>query len=408
MSSTEKDDEFAALLDEYEQSSGPAKKRDLPQPGQNVRGRVVSVGREAVFVEFGAKSEAILDIAEVTDESGQPTVRVGDTIEARVVEIRDNTPILRTTMGRGPTARAEIEQAFSTGLPVEGQVSAVIKGGVEVQVAGMRGFCPISQLDDRFVDNAEEFVGQRLQFRVIRYETGRGQANIVLSRKVLLEEEKAERASETRKRLQSGAVMSGVVTTLKPYGAFVDLGGIEGMIHVSEMSFARVEDPQELLHIGQEVEVQVLRVEKTDNPKRPEKVALSLKALAQDPWQEAADRWPEGSRTQGKVVRLQPYGAFVELQPGVEGLVHISQLGAGRRINHPREVVRVDEQIEVSILGIDLTQRRIALARVSEEAEADSQDRHDDYSEVDSPGVTYENANRSRGLGTFADLLKKR
>jgi small subunit ribosomal protein S1 len=222
----ERDDEdFASLLAEYEQSQPPQQRRDLPQVGDTIRGRVVSIGSDTVFVALGAKAEAVLGREEVIDEDGEVRVSVGDMIEARVAEIRGGQVVLRTMLGRGPDARAELAQAHQHQIPVEGVVSAVIKGGVEVQVGGVRGFCPISQLGDRFVEDATAFVGQRLTFRIIRFEAGRGQsANIVLSRRALLEEEAAARAVETRARLAPGAVMTGTVRSIKGYGAFVDLG----------------------------------------------------------------------------------------------------------------------------------------------------------------------------------------
>jgi small subunit ribosomal protein S1 len=397
---SEQEEDFGALLDQFEREQPASQRRKLPQVGDVVRGRVVSIGSESAFVELGSKAEAMIELAQMRDAEGVPRVAVGDTIEARVAEMRGDTVVLRMTMGKGPEAKAELVQAHAHGIPVEGLVTAVIKGGVEVQVAGMRAFCPISQLADKFVEDATTFVGQKLSFRITRYEFDRKQANLVLSRRALLEEENQARAEETRASLREGAVMTGKVTTIKPFGAFVNLGGIEGMIHVSELGFSRVENPADVLHEGQEVQVQVLRIEKTNDPKRPERIALSLKALAEDPWDEALARFPEGVQTRGKIVRLQQFGAFVELLPGVEGLVHISQLGAGRHIQHPREVVKVGEEVDVTVLGVDREKRRISLAlpgAVSEnEANAEDVAEH-----------TVKTASPAR-FGTFADLLDKK
>lgn len=395
-------EDFGALLDQFEREQPAAGRRQLPGVGDTVRGRVVSVGSEAVFVELGSKAEAMIDIEQVKDGQGAVRVSVGDTIEARVVEVRDNIAVLRMAMGtsRGPEAKAELVQAHAHGIPVEGLVTAVVKGGVEVQVSGLRAFCPISQLDDKFVQDAAPYVGQRLTFRITRYETDRKNPNIVLSRRVLLEEENRLRAAETRASLREGAVVTGKVTSIKSYGAFVDLGGLEGMIHVSELGFSRVENPADVLHEGQQVEVQVLRMEKTGDAKRPERIALSLKALAQDPWEEVEQRFPEGARVRGKVARLQQYGAFVEVLPGIEGLVHISQLGAGRRVQHPREVVRVGDEVEVTVLGVDRARRRISLAMLPAEAEheANVEDLAQHTSAAAAPAK----------LGTFADLFNKK
>jgi small subunit ribosomal protein S1 len=398
----EQNEDFGALLDQFEREQPSGGRRKLPNIGDSVRGRVVSVGSEAVFVALGSKAEAMIELSQVMDEQGEVRVSVGDTIEARVVEMRGETAVLRMSMGtsRGPEAKNELTQAHAHGIPVEGLVTGVIKGGVEVQVAGMRAFCPISQLDDKFVQDATLYVGQRLTFRITRYESDRKNPNIVLSRRALLDEENKVRAAETRASLREGAVVTGKVTSIKPYGAFVDIGGLEGMIHVSELGFARVENPADVLQEGQQVEVQVVRMEKTGDAKRPERIALSLKALAKDPWEEVEQRFPQGTQVRGKVTRLQQYGAFIEVLPGIEGLVHISQLGGGRRIQHPREVVRVGDEIEVNVLGVDRERRRISLAMLGAESEheANAEDVAQHTTQAPAPAK----------LGTFADLLNKK
>lgn len=362
-----------------------------------VRGRVVSISQDAVFVALGAKAEAMLELQQVMDAEGKVQVAVGDTIQARVGEIRNGQVVLRMIAGRGPEARAELVQAHQHGIPVEGLVTAAVKGGVEVQVAGMRAFCPISQLDNRFVQDPATFVGQRLQFRIIRYEPGRGNnANIVLSRRVILEEEAAARAAEIRAKLEVGAVLRGTVTTIKGYGAFVDLGGVEGMLHVSELGFGRIEHPSEVLSVGQTMDVQIIKIEATGDPKRPQKISLSLKALASDPWKEAADRFVEGARVRGKISRLQPFGAFVELMPGIEGLIHISELAKDRRVHNAREVVNVGDEVEAVVLGIEHERRRISLSLSAKEAQ-----------EEEAEVRAYEPP-RIQGFGTLGDLLKKK
>jgi small subunit ribosomal protein S1 len=397
------DEDFAALLAEYDQKAPPGKGKGKgggrgPSTGDLIKGKIVRIGSDSVFVELGAKAEGILDLAQVIDAEGKPLVKVGDEIEARVVDTRGGFAVLRVKMGRGPEARAELVQAFEHQIPVEGLVTEVVKGGLSVDIAGVRGFCPASQIDNRFVEDLAVYVGQRLQFRITKYELGRGDsANLVLSRRVLVEAESAKRAVATRAALAPGAVMRGTVTNLMPYGAFVDLGGVEGMIHVSELGFSRVDHPKDVLTTGQTVEVVVLKVEATTDPKKPEKVALSLKALEKDPWQEIAATLREGMRRTGTVVRLQTFGAFVEIAPGIEGLVHISELGAGRRINHPKEVVKVGQSVEVTILRVDPEARRIALslAQAGEGGE-------------DEPGAPAPVAQAPAKLGTFADLLNKK
>jgi small subunit ribosomal protein S1 len=391
----EKEDDFASMLAEFEKQHPSPRKRKEPKLGEVVRGRVVTLGADAVFIDLGAKAEGMIDVAQLRDDGGKLTVAVGDEVEARVVETSGKAGcIVLHPLGAGHVAKAELEQAFSLGLPVDGVVAAVNKGGVEVTVAGVRAFCPISQLDVRHVEDAAAFVGQRLTFKITRYEE-RGK-NLVLSRRALLEEEQRRLAADTRARLAPGVVLRGKVASLQPYGAFIDLGGIEGMVHVSELGFARVAHPKELLSVGQEVEVAVLRIDKGDDPRKPEKIALSIKSLERDPWDDIASRFPEGTRAAGKVARVESFGAFVELAPGVEGLVHVSELGAGRKVNHPREVVKPGQAVEVTVLGADRERRRISLSMAAPGG-ADLDEERDVAAVPRAP----------ERLGTLADLFGK-
>jgi small subunit ribosomal protein S1 len=383
----DQDEDFAAMLAESERDAPKAKKR--PRVGDQVTGKVISVGKDAVFVDVGGKAEGVLERAQVSDPEGKLLVKIGDVIEARVVADAGGALTLRVKLGRGPEARGELEQAQELGIPVEGLVTEVVKGGVSVDVAGVRGFCPASQIDVRFVDDLATYVGQKLLFRITRYEP----RNLVLSRRALLEEDNAKRAIETRKKLEPGAVLRGKVVGFKPFGAFIDLGGIEGMLHVSELGYARVDKPEDMLSLGQEVDVAVLKIEPGE---KGDRISLSLKALANDPWRDMAATLVEGTRLKGKITRLQPFGAFVEIEPGVEGLVHISELGAGRRINHPKEVVAVAQEVEAVVLSIDHERHRIGLSIASSS----------DGSAEDVAHVAKSNAPAK--FGTFADLLKKR
>ena len=352
------DEDFAAMFAESERDKPRAKR---PKIGDVIKGKVITIGKDAVFVDIGGKAEGQLDKSQVSDSDGKLFVNIGDVLEARVVSDAGGTLVLRTKLMRGPEARAELAQAFELGIPVEGLVNEVVKGGVSVDVAGVRGFCPASQLDTRFVEDLTSYIGQRLTFKITRYEP----RNLVLSRRALLEVEQEKQATETRKKLVPGAVLRGKVVGFKPFGAFVDVGGIEGMLHISELGFGRVEKPEDVLRLGQELDVAVLKIE-------GDRISLSLKALASDPWQDATAQLAEGTRVKGTITRLQPFGAFVELAPGVEGLVHITELGAGRRINHPKEVVAVGQQIEASVLSIDHEKRRLSLSMAaSHDASAD-------------------------------------
>ncbi|HEY7216549.1 MAG TPA: S1 RNA-binding domain-containing protein [Thermoanaerobaculia bacterium] len=366
---TQENQDFGQILAEFEQEA-PAKPED-PAVGQKVKGTILSIGEEWGFIDLGTKSEARINAAELKDAEGNLTVKEGDTLEATVTGTDPETGALllkKRTGGKGKRPAEvvpEIRQAYEAGLPVEAMVTGLNKGGAEVQLYGMRAFCPLSQLDLRYVENPEKFIGQKLTFKVNRLEEGnrggRG-PNIVLSRRQLLEEEQQARAAETRQKLHVGAILKGKVTSLTTYGAFVDLGGIEGMLHVSEIGHTRTAHPQDVFTIGQEVEVQVIKIEKGKDEKRPERISLSRRSLERDPWRDAVGRFPEGTETTGRVVRLESFGAFVELAPGLEGLVHISEMGAGRRLNHAREAVQLGQDVEVKVLGVDTNRRRISLS----------------------------------------------
>jgi small subunit ribosomal protein S1 len=392
---------FEALLGQFEREHArPAK--PVPEAGERVRGTVISVGPERAFVDLGGKSEGVIDTAELKDSEGRVSVSPGDTLEAVVIRKDEEagTLVLGTGSGRRFHDSAELEHAYRHQLPVEGLVTGVTRGGVEAQVAGVRAFCPASQVDTRYIEDLQVFVGQRLSFRITRYQGGK-RPNLVLSRRALLEEEQKARTEELRARLEPGAVLRGTVTALKDYGAFIDLGGVEGMVHVSELAYGRVTHPQDLLTVGQPVEVAVLRVEKTNNPKHPDRIALSIRALASDPWREATESFPAGTRVKGTVTRLQPFGAFVELAPGIEGLVHISELGAGRRITHPHEVVNPGDTVEATVLGVDTARRRISLSLDTS--------RQVDAGEVEFRARAAESRAEKKaetGIGSFGELLR--
>ncbi len=394
-------EDFETLLGQFEQTHTGSAKHE-PRVGDRVQGRIVSIGRDSVFVDIGAKSEGAMAMEELTDADGKLRVGLGDSVEAVVTRLdeRTGTLVLGGKGGRRVHGSAELESAFQSHLPVEGLVTGLTKGGVEVQVAGVRAFCPASQLDRHYVEDMETFVGQRLSFRITRYEGGR-RPNLVVSRRELLEEEQRMLAEQTRTRLDVGAVLQGTVTSLKDYGAFVDLGGVEGMVHISELAFGHVKHPKDVLTVGQSVEVSVLRIDKTENPKHPEKVALSIRALARDPWQDADRRFAVGSRVKGRVSRLQPFGAFIELEPGIEGLAHISELGAERRVSHPHEVVNTGDTVEATVLSIDLEKRRIALSLdVARQAEATAQT---------NAYASYRKSSerKEKSIGTFGELLQE-
>lgn len=402
MSDTDAPADFGEILAAFERQQESVARRPDVAPGDKVSGRIVGFGDDAAFVDLGLKSEGVVPLAELTDPDdpeGGPTVAVGDAIEALVSAIDDDSGQIRLRVrpGHGSAAPAELAQAHAHGIPVEGTVQAVVKGGVEVTVSGLRAFCPISQLDARYVEDAAAFVGQRLTFRINRFEEGRGRApNIVLSRRALLEEEARQRAAEARALLEVGKVVRGTVTSLTSYGAFVDLGGIEGLLHVSEIGHGRVEHPQDVLAVGQQLEVEVTRIEPPKGDKTQERISLSRRALLADPWEQEVGRFTPGTRHPGKVVRLETFGAFVELAPGVEGLLHVSELGGEQRLRHPREAVQPGDQLELTVTAVDRERRRISLSLAPPDAGAAGETEWRD-----------ELPEGRAGLGTLADAFSR-
>jgi small subunit ribosomal protein S1 len=392
---------FEDLLKQFDQTH-PGSGAGEPAIGDKVRGVLVSIGEEYGFVDLGGKSEGRIEVSVLKDTEGNLKSAVGDSIETTITGKDEDSGmlLLGSQQGHRYHGLEEAERAYRQGLPVQGQVSSAVKGGVEVQVAGLRAFCPASQVDIKFIEDLSELIGQRLDFRITKLEGGR-RPNLVVSRRVLLEEELRLRAEETRAQLREGAVLSGVVSSLKDYGAFVDIGGLEGMIHISELAFGHVKHPSEILTVGQPVEVSVLRIEPPSGPKGREKIALSIRALARDPWQDAASSFPVGQRVTGTVNRLQPFGAFIELGPGIDGLVHISELGAGRRVNHPSEVLNVGDRIEATVLGVDLERRRISLS-LDETKGTDSVTQQPDLK----PRASSEDG-PEKEMGSFGALLRE-
>ena len=356
---------FAELFE----AQGGAPGRRGVRVGEKVKGTIFQLGADTAFVslEGSAKSEAMIELRELKDDEGILRFGVGDSLEAHVIEVGAKGILLSRALAKGSASMAMLAEARASGMPVEGMVLSVNKGGVEVAIGDIRAFCPISQLDLRFVEKPDTFIGEKLQFRVTEVRD----RNVVLSRRALLEEEQRKLASETRKNLAEGKVVKGKVSGVRDFGVFVDLGGVEGMIPVSELSYTRVGHPSEVVNAGDEVEVEILRMEAAqpnspDKSKQKERITLSMRARMEDPFKKAISEIKEGDRLQGKVVRLQPFGAFVELRPGVDGLVHISAL-SDRRIAHPRDVVKEGEVIWVAVEKIDPNDKRIGLRRISEE-----------------------------------------
>jgi small subunit ribosomal protein S1 len=325
-------------------------------PGDTVSGTVVKISKDTVFVDLGGKSEGIADAAEFLDKDGNLNLKEGDRVELRVASFRGGIHLSKAIKAQGAEAIELLQDAQRNQIPVEGRVAAVNKGGFDIDISGTRAFCPISQIDIQYCEKPEEHVGARYPFRIMEIkERGR---NIIVSRRALLQEEQDKKAQETLSALKEGLELEGTVTRLMDFGAFVDIGGIEGMVHVSEISHARIGHPSEVLKTWQKVRVKVLKIAPDTGGRR--KIGLSLKALEQSPWEKGFP-FKEGELLSGTVSRLADFGAFVEVAPGVDGLVHLSEISYDR-VPHPSRVLKEGERVDVLVLKIDEEKRRISLS----------------------------------------------
>jgi small subunit ribosomal protein S1 len=380
--------------------------------GDKVAGKIIQLGQDVAFLELGSGvAEAMIEVTELKDADGNVAARVGDIVDGVVVHSGDRGVVISKGHGHGSRdhAREAVIEAAHTGLPVEGVVKAVNKGGLEVEVHGVRAFCPVSQIDVRFVGDPASFVGQKLLFRVQKAD----QRDAVLSRRALLEEERAAKAKETREKLAPGAVLDGVVTSVQDYGAFVDLGGVEGLVHVSELSWDRVSKPQDLLKSGDAVQVQVLKLEQ--DPKKGERIALSVRALTPKP--EPTLRQAQGERGAEAPPRLAPppppkpgdvvaasvdkvesFGVFVRFAGG-RGLVPASETGTPRG-SDLRRSFKPGDTFQALVLAID-EQHRIRLSKTGAEDAAERKEAAD-YMRSVAPKTS------GKGFGTLGDLLRQK
>jgi small subunit ribosomal protein S1 len=342
------EEDFASLL---EASFEPASF----QEGETVEGRIVSLGREVAFVDVGGKGEATIDLEELADADGEIDVRPGDVVQAVVVSTRGGLK-LSHRLARGAATRERLADAFRVGLPVEGRVEKSIKGGYEVRVAGLRAFCPISQIDKAFTEDPAVHEGQVYNFKITEYDDDG--KNVVVSRRALIEEEEAEQAEAVRRTIVPGAELPGTVASVRPYGAFVDLGGgIQGLLHVSEMGWSRVSDPSSVVRQGDAITVKVLRVDEAGD-----KISLGLKQLQADPWATAEDTYDVGQMLMGRVTRVADFGAFIELEPGIEALAHASTFPPGGAKDAWKEAVKPGTSVAVEILSFEPERKRIGVA----------------------------------------------
>lgn len=363
------------------------------EPGQKVTARILSISGDWVFIDTGRKGEGVLDRKELLDPEGTLTVKIGDSVTAWFISASGNELRFTTKMGGGASGSEQLEEAWRSGIPVEGFVEKEIKGGYEIKIGGsVRAFCPFSQIALRRVA-ADDVVGKHFPFKISEYaERGR---NIVVSRRSMLEEERLREKEALQETLSVGQTVRGTVSSLRDFGAFINIGGIEGLLPISEVGWGRVTDIRERLTEGQEIEVVIKSLDW-----EKEKFSFSLKDTLPDPWELAVQTYPEGAYVTGRVASLANFGAFVTLGEGVDGLIPISRLGGGKRINHPRDVLKEGEPIEVKVESIDRETRRISLSPAeASRAATQAEEEMVSFRKTASEGAAH-------SLGSFGDLLK--
>ncbi len=342
------DDQFRAM---FEQS---LVERDF-KVGDVVSGRIVEVQEDYVLVDINYKSEGLIPISEFRVVEGQVNVTVGETVEVYIDRVENENGMVVLSKDKADMLRAwnDISRAAENEEVIEGTIIAKVKGGLSVDI-GVKAFLPGSQIDLRPVRNMDIYIGKSYKFKVIKFNKKRG--NIVLSRRALLEEERENLRSQTLDAMKEGSLVKGIVKNITDYGAFIDLGGMDGLLHITDMSWGRIKHPSEVLNVGDEIDVKVL---KFDNEK--ERVSLGLKQLKEDPWDSVPGKFPVGQKLKGKVVSLADYGAFLELAEGVEGLIHVSEMSWTKRVKHPSQIVKVGDDVDVQVLEVDTANRRISL-----------------------------------------------
>jgi small subunit ribosomal protein S1 len=342
-------DTMETLMDMYEESF----KRFAE--GEVVTGRIISVDKDHVLVDIGYKSEGQIRIHEFKDEKGNISAQIGDKVEVMVEwwDDEEERVVLSKEKAQNVKVWEEIKKSYDDEGIIEGVITSRVKGGFSVDI-GVQAFLPGSQADLRPIRNLDDLVGKKYKFKILKY--NRKRSNIVLSRRAILEEEREQKRTATLAVIEEGKILDGVVKNITEYGVFVDLGGVDGLLHITDISWGRVKHPSELFSISDQIKVKVLNfdIEK-------ERVSLGMKQLTPDPWTLAATKYPVGSRVNGKVVSLTDYGAFVELEEGIEGLIHVSEMSWTRKIRHPSKVVSVGEQVEAIVLDIKPDNRRISL-----------------------------------------------
>jgi small subunit ribosomal protein S1 len=340
------DNDFESLMEESLRA---------PKPGDVLVGRVLLITRDYVIIDINYKCEGQVPLAEFKDADGNVAVKEGDEVDVffEGTETENGTVTLSHAKAEKFKVWRELDRAFQTETPVEGVVLGKVKGGLKVDI-GVPAFLPGSHVDIRPARNLDRYVGQRGRFQILKFNRARG--NVVVSRRSVLERERASLKEQTLKVLEEGVILEGTVKNITDYGAFIDLGGIDGLLHITDMSWGRLSHPSEVLKVGDKVKVVVLKYD----PQR-ERVSLGMKQIMPDPWSKVAEAFPPGTRSRGKVVSVTDYGAFVELEKGVEGLIHVSEMSWSKRAVHPSKVVNPGDMVEVQVLGVDEANRRISL-----------------------------------------------
>ena len=346
------DEDFAAMFEASLKERGG---EGILKEGEIVKGTVVQVTKDYAIVDIGYKSEGQVPISESTSPRGEVSVKAGDPVEVLLESRENDTGMVVLSKEKADKMRIwdEISAACERDEIVKGTIVGRVKGGLSVDI-GVKAFLPGSQVDIRPVRNLDQYISKEFEFKVIKFNKKRG--NIVLSRRVLLEKQREEMKKETLKNLKEGAVLKGVVKNLTDYGAFIDLGGIDGLLHITDMSWGRIGHPSEMFNVGDEVRVVVLKFDPTQ-----ERVSLGLKQIQEDPWHRADEKYPVGTRVRGKTVSITDYGAFIEIEQGVEGLVHVSEMSWTKRLKHPSKMLEVGQEVEAVVLDIDPKAKRIAL-----------------------------------------------
>jgi small subunit ribosomal protein S1 len=325
------------------------------QEGEVVTGRIISVDKETVSVDIGYKSEGQIRIHEFRNEKGEITAKVGDKVEVMVEWWDDEEEVVVLSKEKAATVKVweEIKKAYDQDGVVTGVIVTRVKGGFSVDI-GVQAFLPGSQADLRPIRNLDEMVGKTFQFKILKY--NRKRSNIVLSRRALLENERESKRAATLQSIHEGKIVEGIVKNITEYGVFVDLGGVDGLLHITDISWGRVKHPSELFAVGDTIKVKILNLD-IEN----ERVSLGMKQLTGDPWLKATEKYPVGTRITGRVVSLTDYGAFVELEEGVEGLIHVSEMSWTRKVRHPSKIISIGEQVQAIVLDIKPESRRISL-----------------------------------------------